>query len=103
VRGEARLASRVAPAEAGSTSSLFMLGFAVAPLLYGPASDRYGRTPIVVVACLLFIVAAIGCGLARSLPMLLLWRLVQGAGAPIAFGSRAICRPPLSRRERPVT
>ena len=78
---ETAAALRVAPAEVGSTMSLFMLGFAVAPLLYGPASDRYGRKPIVVVACLLFIVAGIGCALARSLPMLLLWRLVQGAGA----------------------
>jgi len=27
--------------------SLFMLGFSIAPLLYGPASDRYGRKPVV--------------------------------------------------------
>jgi DHA1 family bicyclomycin/chloramphenicol resistance-like MFS transporter len=45
--------------------SLFMLGFAVAPLFYGPASDRYGRKPIVVFACMLFIIAGIGCALAR--------------------------------------
>src|SRR5258708_7632104 len=37
----------VAPAQAGLTMSLFMLGFAVAPIFYGPASDRYGRKPIV--------------------------------------------------------
>ena len=61
--------------------SLFMLGFAVAPLFYGPASDRYGRKPIVVFTCMLFIVAGIGCALARSLPTLLMWRLVRGAGA----------------------
>ena len=39
---------RVAPARAGLMMSLFMVGFAVAPLFYGPASDRYGRKPIVV-------------------------------------------------------
>src|SRR5262249_20590153 len=78
---ETAAALRVAPAEVGSTMSLFMLGFAVAPLLYGPASDRYGRKPIVVLACLLFIIAGIGCALARSLPALLMWRVVQGAGA----------------------
>jgi DHA1 family bicyclomycin/chloramphenicol resistance-like MFS transporter len=74
-------ALRVAPAQAGSMMSLFMLGFAVAPLFYGPASDRYGRKPIVVFACTLFIIAGIGCALARSLSGLLMWRVVQGAGA----------------------
>ena len=41
-------ALHVAPARAGLMMSLFMLGFAFAPLLYGPASDRYGRKPVVV-------------------------------------------------------
>jgi DHA1 family bicyclomycin/chloramphenicol resistance-like MFS transporter len=71
----------VAPAQAGLMMSLFMLGFAVAPLFYGPASDRYGRKPIVLFACVLFIIAGIGCALAQSLPTLLMWRVVQGAGA----------------------
>lgn len=41
---------RVAPAQLGLTMSLFMLGFAIAPLLYGPISDRYGRKPIILFA-----------------------------------------------------
>jgi MFS transporter, DHA1 family, multidrug resistance protein len=71
----------VAPEQAGLMMSLFMLGFAVAPLLYGPASDRYGRKPVVVFACTLFVIAAIGCAFAQSLPTLLIWRVVQGTGA----------------------
>ena len=71
----------VAPARAGLTMSFFMVGFGVAPLFYGPASDRYGRKPIVVFACMLFIIAGVGCALAQSLPTLLMWRAVQGAGA----------------------
>jgi DHA1 family bicyclomycin/chloramphenicol resistance-like MFS transporter len=71
----------VAPERAGLMMSLFMLGFAVAPLFYGPVSDRYGRKPVVLFACTLFAVAGIGCASARSLPTLLLWRVVQGAGA----------------------
>src|ERR1700738_2334703 len=74
-------ALRVAPARAGLMMSLFMLGFAIAPLFYGPATDRYGRKPVVVFACTLFIIAGVGCALARSLPTLLSWRVVQGAGA----------------------
>ena len=71
----------VAPERAGLMMSLFMLGFAVAPLIYGPVSDRYGRKPVVVFACMLFAIAGIGCAFARSLPTLLVWRVVQGAGA----------------------
>ena len=71
----------VTPAQAGLIMSLFMLGFAFAPLLYGPASDRYGRKPVVLFACTLFIIAGIGCAFARSLSSLLIWRAVQGAGA----------------------
>src|SRR6202140_2091894 len=71
----------VAPEQAGLMMSLFMLGFVVAPLFYGPASDRYGRKPIVVFACMLFVIAGIGCALAQSRPTLLMWRVVQGAGA----------------------
>jgi len=71
----------VAPERAGLMISLFMLGFAVAPLIYGPVSDRYGRKPVVVFACALFAIAGIGCAFARSLPTLLVWRVVQGAGA----------------------
>jgi len=71
----------VAPERAGLMMSLFMLGFAIAPLFYGPVSDRYGRKPVVVFACTLFAIAGIGCAFARSLPTLLVWRVVQGAGA----------------------
>jgi DHA1 family bicyclomycin/chloramphenicol resistance-like MFS transporter len=78
---ETGAALRVAPAQAGLMMSLFMVGFAVAPLFYGPASDRYGRKPIVVFACMLFVIAGIGCALAQSLPTLLMWRVLQGAGA----------------------
>src|SRR3984893_17513302 len=74
-------ALRVAPARAGLMMSLFMLGFAVAPLFYGPASDRYGRKPVVLFVCTLFIIAGIGCAPGRSLATLLMWRVVQGAGA----------------------
>jgi MFS transporter, DHA1 family, multidrug resistance protein len=74
-------ALRVDPAQAGLMMSVFMLGFAVSPLFYGPASDRYGRKPVVLFACTLFAIGGLGCALARSLPTLLLWRVVQGAGA----------------------
>jgi DHA1 family bicyclomycin/chloramphenicol resistance-like MFS transporter len=71
----------VSPARAGLMMSLFMLGFAIAPLVYGPASDRYGRKPVILFGCLLFTAGAVGCTMAHSLGDLLAWRVVQGGGA----------------------
>ena len=71
----------VAPSRVGLMMGVFMIGFAVAPLLYGPASDRYGRKPIVMFGCTLFTIASAGGAISRSLLVLLLWRVVQGAGA----------------------
>ncbi|WNG24511.1 multidrug effflux MFS transporter [Cystobacter fuscus] len=68
-------------AGASLSLSLFMLGFALAPLVYGPLSDRYGRRPLLLIGCTVFVVAGVGCALAHSLPVLLCWRFIQGAGA----------------------
>jgi MFS transporter, DHA1 family, multidrug resistance protein len=74
-------ALHVALAQAGLMVSLFMLGFTVAPVFYGPASDRYGRKPVVLFASTFFVIAGIGCAFARSLPTLFTCRVVQGTGA----------------------
>lgn len=70
----------VAPSRVGLMMGGFIIGFAVAPLLYGPASDRYGRKPIVMFGRTLFTIASAGGAISRSLPVLL-WRVVQGVGA----------------------
>jgi MFS family permease len=53
---------------------------ATAPL-YGKLSDMYGRRPLFVVAILVFIAGSALCGLARSMPGLILFRGLQGLGA----------------------
>jgi DHA1 family bicyclomycin/chloramphenicol resistance-like MFS transporter len=63
------------------TLSLFMAGFAVAQLLFGPLSDRYGRRPILLAGCALFSVAGLACTVAPSIETLLTARFVQGCGA----------------------
>jgi MFS transporter, DHA1 family, multidrug resistance protein len=69
------------PGEAALTLSLFLVGYALAPIAFGPLSDEYGRRPVVIAGCALFALAAILGTFADSIPMLLLWRLLQGAGA----------------------
>ena len=82
----------VSPSEVGLTMSAFMLSLAVAPLLYGPVSDRFGRKPVVAFGIALFVVASLACALARSLPALLICRFVQGIGAASTAMTFAIVR-----------
>src|ERR1700722_16357739 len=82
----------VSPSEVGLTMSAFMLSLAVAPLLYGPVSDRFGRKPVVAFGIALFVVASLACALARSLPALLICRFVQGIGAARTAMTFAIVR-----------
>src|ERR1700709_2535119 len=60
-------ATRAAPgaraADVGFTMSVFMLSLAMAPLVYGPVSDRYGRRPVVVFGVTLFVVGSLACAL----------------------------------------
>ena len=74
-------ALRTSPGAVGLTLSLFMLGFAIAQLGFGPLSDRYGRRPVLLVGCGIFALAGVVCAAAPSIGTLIAWRLVQGAGA----------------------
>jgi DHA1 family bicyclomycin/chloramphenicol resistance-like MFS transporter len=67
----------------GLTMSVYLLSLGAALLVYGPASDRYGRKSVALFGCVLVIIASVGCALARSLPALLAWRALQ-APAPQA-------------------
>ena len=80
------------PSDVGLTMSAFMFSLAVAPLLYGPVSDRLGRKPVVVFGVTLFVIASLACAVAQSLPVLLICRFVQGVGAASTAMTFAIIR-----------
>jgi DHA1 family bicyclomycin/chloramphenicol resistance-like MFS transporter len=69
---------------AAMTLSLFLMGFAIAPLFCGPLSDRLGRRPVLLAGCSAFALAALGCTFAANIQMLLFCRLVQGLGSGAA-------------------
>ena len=77
---------------AGLTISSYMISFGLAPLAFGPLSDRYGRKPVVTLGTIIFIIASIGCVLAPSLPVLIACRIVQGVGAAAMTLAIAIAR-----------
>ena len=81
-------------------TSLALAGFACAQLLIGVAADRFGRRPVLLAAMVLFICASAGAGAAPSLPVLLLFRFLQGfcaAAGPVI--SRAVVRDTCVRLE----
>ncbi|MCB1952098.1 MAG: multidrug effflux MFS transporter [Zoogloeaceae bacterium] len=63
------------------TLSIFLGGFAVGQLFYGPLSDRFGRRPLMLIGLGIFLVASIACALAPNIETLIAARFVQAIGA----------------------
>lgn len=74
----------VTAATAALTLSVFMVGFATGPLVFGPLSDRHGRRPVLLAAVATFALFGALGAFAQSLGSLLAWRFVMGAGAGTA-------------------
>ncbi|MBV9825114.1 MAG: Bcr/CflA family multidrug efflux MFS transporter [Alphaproteobacteria bacterium] len=69
------------PDQAALTLSMFLAGYSVSQLFYGPFADRYGRRPPLLVGLVLFAAGGLGCALSFSIGQLIAWRLLQGVGA----------------------
>lgn len=69
------------PAATALVLSLFMMGFGCGQVIFGPLCDRFGRRPTLLLGCVLFAAASVGCAVAPSIESLVFWRFVQGAGS----------------------
>ncbi|GME39463.1 Major facilitator superfamily protein [Neofusicoccum parvum] len=58
--------------------SVFVLGFAIGPLIIAPLSEIYGRIPLYHVGNVGFFVFTIACAVADSMGMLIAFRLLSG-------------------------
>ncbi len=63
------------------TISCFLLAFALSMLIWGPYSDRVGRRPVLLLGSALYVVSSLGIAYARSIEVLLAWRVVQAIGS----------------------
>ncbi|GEK97460.1 Bcr/CflA family drug resistance efflux transporter [Gluconobacter kanchanaburiensis NBRC 103587] len=63
------------------TVSGYLIGFSIGQLFWGPVSDRYGRRLPVASGLVLFVIGSGGCALAGSGESLIIWRMIQAAGA----------------------
>jgi DHA1 family bicyclomycin/chloramphenicol resistance-like MFS transporter len=61
--------------------TVYMIGFAVMQLFYGPVSDIVGRRPTLMIGLVVFAIGSFIALFAKSFEMLLLARLIQGMGA----------------------
>lgn len=81
------------PAEVQQTITVFLLGFAIGMLIYGPISDRFGRRPVIALGLAVFLLASILCAVADGIGMLTAGRVLQaiGGGAASAL-ARAVAK-----------
>jgi EmrB/QacA subfamily drug resistance transporter len=61
--------------------SAFLLTQASTTMVFGKLADLFGRKPIVLVGITIFLIGSLLCGLAWSMPSLIVFRLLQGVGA----------------------
>jgi len=66
--------------EVQATLSLFLIGFALAQLIYGPLSDHFGRKPVLLGGIGLFLLTSLAIPFADSISSLSLLRLLQALG-----------------------
>jgi SP family sugar:H+ symporter-like MFS transporter len=72
------------PASLGFAVASALLGAAAGAVVAGRMADRFGRLAVMKVAALTFLASAIGTGLAGSLDILVLFRVVGGVGVGMA-------------------
>ncbi len=73
--------------------SVSLAAIAFSTLFYGPASDRFGRRPVMVVGLAIFLAGSIICAIAPSIDILIVGRMVQAVGGAAGMVlSRAIIR-----------
>ncbi|CAK5262918.1 unnamed protein product [Mycena citricolor] len=74
------------------TLSIFLISFAIGPLLFAPLSEMYGRRGVLNIMNVLSIAFSLGCAFAPNLAALLVFRFLLGftGSAPVACGGGVI-------------
>jgi MFS family permease len=64
---------------------LFVAGYMLGPLLWGPLSEIFGRRPIFIITFIAYIGFQVGCALSKNTASILIFRFLGGtfAAAPL--------------------
>lgn len=65
--------------------SLFLVGYVLGPLFFGPLSETYGRRVIMVSSFAIFTLFVLACAVAPNWPVFLVFRLICGIMASSAI------------------
>ncbi|GGI74759.1 Bcr/CflA family drug resistance efflux transporter [Shewanella hanedai] len=79
----------VNPGQLQAIMACYLLSYGLLQFVYGPASDRLGRKPVLIFGLSLFVVGAVIASVATSYHALIAATLLQGAGTASAG---ALCR-----------
>ncbi|RYL27550.1 Bcr/CflA family multidrug efflux MFS transporter [Acinetobacter piscicola] len=84
------------------TITIFLLGFSIGMLIYGPLSDRFGRKKLLLIGMVLYVFATLGCIFSQHIEQLLLFRFLQAmGGASASVLARALVRDLFNNQEIP--
>jgi len=74
------------------TVSLYVLGFALGPLLLAPLSELYGRLIIYHFCNMVYMAFTIGCAFSTNVAMFLVFRIIAGCAAsgPMSIGGGTV-------------
>jgi multidrug resistance protein len=72
--------------------SIYVLGFAVGPLVMAPLSEIYGRQPAYIISNLFFVIFTVACAVSSNLGMLVAFRFLAGCagGTPTTIGGATV-------------
>ncbi|WP_347455206.1 Bcr/CflA family multidrug efflux MFS transporter [Acinetobacter thermotolerans] len=84
------------------TITIFLIGFSIGMLVYGPLSDRYGRKKLLMIGMLIYVLSTLGCIVTEHIEQLQIFRLLQAiGGASASVLSRALVRDLFTNTEIP--
>ena len=61
--------------------SVYLIGYILGPLLFGPLSETYGRRSVLIITFALFTIFALACAVAPNWPAFLIFRFILGTNA----------------------
>lgn len=95
---------QTSPKTAKLTVTIFLAGFAVTQLIWGPLSDRFGRKPVLLTGVAISIIGAALSGLAPSLELFVAARLIESVGLGVGpVVGRSVMTDSLDRSEIAAT
>src|SRR6202012_3464330 len=59
----------------------YLIGFGLPQIIYGPLADRYGRRPVLLAGCVIYVAFSALAAFSPTFPLLIAARVLQGIGA----------------------